>query len=145
MDDTLRYGTMLRILTDIEALSPARQADLLQLAYETSIERRAADKALTQWLVQCGWSNQGLIEAYPSAGHLLEEMMAAHRPLPLPYEARTAAADAMRCVLTHALELPPRPAGVVEILQGPVADVLYDGALPLAGGQGAARALPAGE
>lgn len=132
MDDSLRYGTMLRILTDLEALPPARQADLLQLSYETSKERRAADKALTQWLVQCGWSNQGLIEAYPTAGRLLEEMMAAHRPLLLPYEARTSAADAMRCVLTHELAaLPPRPAGVVEILQGPVADVLYDGTLPL--------------
>ena len=123
---------MLRILTDLEALPAERQADLLQLATETRRERAAADHRLTRWLTEAGWSMQRLLAHSPKAGQLLEEMLASHRPLRFPYESRTAAADAMRCVLTFGVGLPPAPAGVQEILQGPVADVLYGGRLPTA-------------
>lgn len=122
---------MSRILADVEALPADRQADLLQLATQTRRDRAAADKALTRWLVDIGWHMQKLLAAYPTAAQVLADLESSHRPERFPYQSRTAVADVLRCVLASDLGQAPPP-GVMEILQGPVVDVLYGGELPLA-------------
>lgn len=129
MDDPHRYAQMLRIVTDVEALPASQQMQFVEISQHTSRARNAAERALSRWQSTTEWSQQALIARFPCAGGYLEEITAAQRPTGLPFVARTAVVDALQCILIGGLT-PPPPAGVVEIMCEPIADLLYDGRLP---------------
>ncbi|KJR10487.1 hypothetical protein [Gordonia sihwensis] len=126
MDDSHRYAEMLRIVTDVEALPASQQMQFVEISQQTSRARTAAERALSRWQSATEWSQQSLIARFPLAGGYLEEITAAQRPTALPFVARTAVVDALQCILISGLT-PLPPAGIVEIMCEPVADLLYEG------------------
>lgn len=121
--DASRYNAMRGIMEALEHLDRASQQRFLVLAQETSYDRAGAEKALSQWQTTSGWTPQELARRYPMAAQYLEGLLSQARPHGHSYAARTAAIDAVRCVLTS--ELPPALSpSIVRILCGPVRDVL---------------------
>lgn len=123
MDDRQRHWKMQWIIEMIENLPAEVAAQFVTLSEETRDERRVAECALSRWQDAAGWTNYVLAEQYPSATEYVDEVLQALRPCGLPYTARTAAVDAIRCSLIEDLQ-PLPPPGLTQVLCGPVADTL---------------------